>query len=116
MNTSTRTTGRSPRPAMHRRSTAPGRDDVRVGATQLSPAGSTMDPRRHLRRSHPHRSRPRRRPCITVRHQEAAEMVLIDNTSAPADAGRPMLDEPGSRWIVVVMAVMVVVPFLALMA
>jgi stearoyl-CoA desaturase (delta-9 desaturase) len=53
---------------------------------------------------------------MTVRHQEAAEMVLIDNTSAPADAGRPMLDEPGSRWIVVVMAVMVFVPFLALVA
>ena len=44
-------------------------------------------------------------------------MVLIDNASGPPGvAGRPMLVGPASRSIIVVMAVMVAVPFLALVA
>jgi stearoyl-CoA desaturase (Delta-9 desaturase) len=42
--------------------------------------------------------------------------MVVVNDAGRAPASKPMLDEPGSRSIVVIMAVMVTVPFLALVA
>ena len=60
---------------------------------------------------------PGGRPHNAARREGAMEMVVVEQPArAPSAVSKPMLEEPPPRWAVVVLAVVVVVPFLALMA
>src|SRR6187401_2399981 len=54
---------------------------------------------------------------LSARTRGVREMVVVDAPgAAPSGVAKPMLGDPAPRWVVAVLAVMVVVPFLALLA
>ena len=74
---------------------------VRPVAPELTQAAPDLGGRRHT----------------SARTRGVREIVVVDALgAAPSGVAKPMLGDPAPRWVVGVLAVMVVVPFLALLA